>query len=63
MPHQLEPFQDSGCFEAPVSRLGIRAVKSAAIDMVVWWNEAIAFENTCPSSASRCTFGVTTADP
>jgi hypothetical protein len=63
MPHQLRPFQGSGCFESPDSRLGVRPVKSAAIDMVVWWKEAIAFENTCPSSARRCRFGVAAADP
>jgi len=47
-PHHDTPVHGSTRFASPLSRLGVRPVKSALIDIVVWWNDAIAFVNTCP---------------
>jgi hypothetical protein len=43
--------------------LGVRPVKSAAIDIVVWWNEATALVKSCPRTASASIAGVRGSPP
>ena len=58
IPHQVSLFQRSVDVGSVVSMLGVRPVKSDAIDIVVWWKEARAWVKSWPRAARASMCGV-----